>query len=270
MKNKIVKILLSVAIVSLSVPIIPVFGTENNNLSAGIAKRTCEVLNHANEAEDPRYTAFTTANVNIRREPNIDSEIIEVVPFNTSISVLDYNDEWVVALWNEDTENNGCRNISYINKEYISGSGCPFNDYYLYGSNGFKSFMPYTAITNTASNQYKLQQNFAYTGTYGIRQVNGRYCVAIGTAFSTFVGSYFDLILENETVIPCIVSDLKSPKDTFQDNITTLENGCVSEFVVDIEVLNKTVKSRGDISSCCKEWNSPVKTIRIYDKNIFE
>ena len=35
MKNKIVKILLSVAIVSLSVPIIPVFGTENNNLSAG-------------------------------------------------------------------------------------------------------------------------------------------------------------------------------------------------------------------------------------------
>ena len=69
-------------------------------------------------------------------------------------------------------------------------------------------------------------------------------------------------------MIPCIVADIKSDKDTFDDNITTIHTGCVSEFVVEIDSLYSEVKRKGDISYCCEKWNSPVKTIRIYDKNI--
>ena len=129
--------------------------------------------------------------------------------------------------------------------------------------------MPYTSITHTSSLQYKLQKNMAYTGDFGIRKVNNRFCVAIGTAFDTEIGTYIDLILENETVIECIVSDIKAEEDTLQDNITTAKNGCVSEFVVDLDLLVSEAKRDGDISSCCSEWKSPVKEIKIYDKNAF-
>ena len=47
-------------------------------------------------------------------------------------------------------------------------------------NNSFKAYMSYTAITNTSSPQYKLQQQ-AYTGNYGIRMVDDRYCIAVGS-----------------------------------------------------------------------------------------
>lgn len=130
--------------------------------------------------------------------------------------------------------------------------------------------MSYTAISDISSLQYYLQQNYAYTGEFGIRQVNNRFCVAIGTAFHASIGTYFDLILENKVSIPCIVADIKADKDTCADNIITATNGCVSEFVVNMNTLEYKAKKNGDISSCCEEWNSPVNMIRIYDKNIFK
>ena len=49
----------------------------------------------------------------------------------------------------------------------------------------------------------------------------------------------------------------------------TISNGCVSEFLVDLSVLDKKVKIGGDISLCNDSWNSSVVTLRVYDKNIF-
>lgn len=256
-------------IVSLSMPSICTFGSENNNLSAGITKKIEETLNNVSKIERTQYVAYTTANVNIRSEPTINSEILDVIPFNSQISVFDYNDEWAVILLYKNSDNNYKR-IFYINKEYISDFECLFNDYDLGENNGFKSFMPCTSITDTSSLQYKLQENCAYTGNFGIRQVNERYCVAIGTAFNVKIGTYIDLILKNGSVIPCIVGDVKSSNDTLEDNITTAKNGCVSEFIIDINSLELSVKRDGDISSCCDEWNSPVDILRIYDKNILE
>lgn len=144
-------------------------------------------------------------------------------------------------------------------------------EYKLYSipnNSGFKSYMSYKAITSPNSLQYKLQSTYAYTGNYGIRQVNGRYCVAIGTFSNASIGSYIDVILENGTVIPCIVGDFKAPVHTDSSNIITLHNGCVTEFIVDKDNLHSTSKKMGDVSYCESGWKSPVKSIKVYNTNV--
>jgi len=245
------KILLSTMIVSLNAPNLRVFGSELNRFKLDSIKKSF-------------YTAYTTANLNIRKEPAVDSEILDIIPFNSEVVISNFDDEWVkIYFLNENSP------FAYVNKTYISNDICEYTDYKI-SSKGFKSFMQHTSIKDKTSLQYKLQSEFAYTGDYGIRQVNNRYCIAIGTAFGANIGTYVDLFLENGTMIPCIVADIKSDKDTFDDNITTIHTGCVSEFVVEIDSLYSEVKRKGDISYCCEKWNSPVKTIRIYDKNILK
>lgn len=135
---------------------------------------------------------------------------------------------------------------------------------------GFKSYMDYRAITNKSSQQFQLQKLYANTGDYGIRVVEDRYCIAVGTHFSASIGQYLDLILENGTVIPCVLADVKADIHTDSNNIVTLHNGCVSEFVVDTSSLHNTAKRMGDVSYCCEEWNSPVVEIVVYEQNVFD
>lgn len=130
--------------------------------------------------------------------------------------------------------------------------------------NRIKSFMSYRNITSKSSDQYKLQQ-MAYTGTYGIRQVNGRFCVAVGSAYTTQIGQYIDLVLEDGTIIPCILGDCKADEHTDSRNILT-SDGSLAEFVVDVPSLSKTVRYTGDISTACDDWESIITRIIIYDK----
>lgn len=144
-----------------------------------------------------------------------------------------------------------------------------YTEYQVPSNRGFKSYMSYKAITSKSSPQYKLQ-SIAYTGEFGIRQVDGRFCVAIGTFSAATVGTYIDLILENGTVIPCIVGDFKADIHTDSTNKVTSHNGCVSEFLIDKTALYSTAKKIGDISYCKEEWKSPVKIIKVYEKNVFD
>lgn len=154
--------------------------------------------------------------------------------------------------------------------EFISDIEYSYIEYKIPENTGFKSYMSYKAVTSKKSDQFKLQSNYAYTGDYGIRQVNKRYCIAVGTAFDAEIGDFADLILENGEVIPTVISDIKDDKDTQDNNIVTVYNGCVSEFIVDISVLKEDVRIKGDVSYCKNEWDSPVIKIKIYEKNVFE
>lgn len=144
-----------------------------------------------------------------------------------------------------------------------------YTEYKVPTNNGFKSFMPHSSITDKSSKQYKLQNDYAYTDESGFRKVDGRYCIAIGTAFNADIGDHADLILENGEIICVIIADLKADIHTDSKNIATKSNGCVSEFIVDSKQLNKYVKKHGDISHHKEEWNSPVIKIKIYNQNIF-
>lgn len=237
--------------------------TTNSQLYAGISKAIYNYIQNNECTEETTVTkeGWTTTNVNIRKEPNLDSEILDVLEFNTYIEYSIENDEWAKI------EYNGFS--SYINRNYIGDTECSYIEHNVPLNEGFKSYLPYNAITNTTSDQYKIQL-MAYTGNYGIRQVVGRYCVAIGTAFNTNIGTYFDLILENGVIIPCIVGDIKADIHTEPNNIVTASNGCLSEFIVDLDILNIDVKTSGNISNCDDSWDSQVVSIKIYDKNIFE
>ena len=137
----------------------------------------------------------------------------------------------------------------------------PRNDAY----SGLKCYESYTAITDTTSAQYALQKK-ATTNDDAFRVIGDRYLVAIGTYFDAPVGAVIDIILENGTIIPAIVGDIKSDEDTDFWNIFS-ENGCATEFIVDATQTRARVT--GDVSSLYESWQSKVKAIRVYDgKNI--
>ena len=98
--------------------------------------------------------------------------------------------------------------------------------------------------------------------------INNRYCVALGSYFGCEIGQYFDLVLVNNIVIPCIMSDQKADIHTDSNNIITIESNCLSEFIVDRNNLNKDAKRDGSISSCTEKWNSHVEKIIVYKKGV--
>ena len=232
---------------------------ESNNIS-GKTKHTEEVVKESPVVEEEKIQqeGWTTTTLNVREQPNTDSNVLDTLPFNTYIKYYEYNDEWAEIAFD-----NG---QAYISRDYISDEECEFVMYDIPKTRGFKSYMPYTAITNKKSKQYKLQQ-IASTGAYGIRVVDSRYLVAIGTAFNAEVGTYIDLILEDGFVIPCIVGDVKSPRHTDSSNMITMHNGCVSEFIIDSKALHKSIKKSGDVSSCNENWNGCVRAIVVYSKS---
>lgn len=127
-----------------------------------------------------------------------------------------------------------------------------------------KSYMSYRAITSKSSRQYKLQNSLAYTDNNGLRMVNGRYCVALGSYYTTTIGQWVDIELENGEIIQGILADCKSNKHTDATNRICFD-GSVVEFVVDTKTLDKTAKKMGDISYL-NNWNSKVASIKVYDK----
>ncbi len=154
--------------------------------------------------------------------------------------------------------------INSLFKEVSVEEGSGYRKYRLPDYPGNKTWMDWRKITAVNSRQYKLQK-YAVTAYDGIRTVNGRYCIAIGTFFNAAVGQYVDLILKNGTTIECIVGDIKDDRDTDENNVFTVHSNCCSEFVVDIEVLTKDVQVSGDTSKLYSNWESPVQYIVVHD-----
>ena len=215
-------------------------------------------------------------NLSVKSNPSKSSKTIGNLEFNKKIEYEGFDKKWFKIKYNGED--------AYVNSKYIIDEDTGYNSYEQYildavagyikfslpENSGFKSFMDYRAITSTGSDQYKLQTLYAETGSNGIRMVNGRYCVAVGSHFTSDIGQYFDLILANGTVIPCVLSDQKADVHTDSGNIVTEHNGCVSEFVVDTGYLNSAVKQRGNISYAKEGWDSPVAELKLYNKNVFD
>ena len=240
---------------------------ENNNIS-GKTKHIEEVVKESPVVKKVKIQqeGWTTTTLNVREQPNTDSSILDTLPFNTHIKYYEYDDEWA-----EISFDNG---QAYISRDYISDEECDFVMYDIPKYEGFKSWMSYKAITNKSSKQYKLQQ-IASTGLGGVRVVDNRMCIAIGTAFNADIGTYVDLILEDGFIIPCVVADIKSSKHTDSSNVFTVAGKskrtiCCTEFVVDISKLDDKVKKTGDMSYVNDNWNKRVVNIIIYSKNIWE
>lgn len=145
-----------------------------------------------------------------------------------------------------------------------------FNIPESYTLRDFKSYEDYRAITSKVSKHYKLQNEYAITSPDGLRKVNGRYCIAVGSYFTTAIGQYIDVILENGTVISCILGDQKSDAHTDALHIAHKSDGSIVEFIVDLDVLDSIPRGMGSVSYVYEEWKSPVAQIIVYDLNFFD
>ena len=132
----------------------------------------------------------------------------------------------------------------------------PYNAEYT----GKKCYESYSSITDTTTLQYELQQS-ATTDEDAFRKIDNRYLVSIGTHFNAPCGTYIDIVLENGTVIPCIVGDIKPDECTDITNTYT-KNNSATEFIVD--ATKTTANISGDVSSLYDEWQSKVKEIVVY------
>ena len=129
-------------------------------------------------------------------------------------------------------------------------------------NNSKKTYMDYRKITNTSSEQYKLQQNKdCYTTDTGFRKVNEYYCIAVGTHYSNNIGDKLIIYMENGESFKAIVADIKDDKHTDETNRQHKKDGSVIEFVVDTRKLPELVRKMGDISYMNETFKGEIKAI---------
>ena len=133
-------------------------------------------------------------------------------------------------------------------------------EYPITDGNTTKTVLPYKAFGKN-TNQAKLQ-SLCQTNEVGLRVYDGRFTIAVGTYFDTAVGQYFDLVLQNGTVIPCIMGDLKADIHTDSRGLFTEASGCMTEFIVDRTYL----PNKNSATYCYEEWNSKVVNVIVYNK----
>lgn len=216
------------------------------------------------ESVEINKTYYAKANVNFRNKDNVESDVISVLSYGDSVYVIaEQSNGWSKVEIRD--------NVGYVKSEYLSdkiisyANHSNYVDYSLsqYGyDSSFKSYMPYSAITNRSSKQWSLQQQ-AVTASNGLRTIGGRICVAIGTYFNAEVGTKIDLLMENGATIQAIVADIKDDRHTDSRNIQTFDGSCV-EVLVHISSLPSMVRKMGNVSYISDDWKGNIKTIRVY------
>lgn len=211
---------------------------------------------------------WTTEVLNVRELPNTECDTVGVLAQNTKVKYakIESNKEWVAIEFKGNT--------AYLSKDYISNKPLSYVDApsITKGVSGDKrkSYMDYKTITSRSSRQYKIQHSLgATTASNGVRQIRGRYLIALGSYYTHDVGRYVDLILNNGATIECIVGDAKKNIDTNSNN-SVGNDGSVAEFIVETSALSKRTRQEGNCDFASKDWNSRLASIRIYEKNLFE
>ncbi len=121
------------------------------------------------------------------------------------------------------------------------------------------TYMSYEKITLVSSNQYIQQHSDeCYTDkTTGIRCVDDRYCIAVGSYYSAKVGDKIDVVFEDGTIVRCIIGDCKSDEHTDENHQFQKYDGSVVEFLVDYEYFSSTkqweeIVGEGDVVKVVK------------------
>lgn len=127
------------------------------------------------------------------------------------------------------------------------------------GGGEFKCYEDFRALTDTGSPQYALQRE-AWTDMYGLRRVDGFYCIALGSAYGTEIGEKYIITLSTGYEFLAVLADQKADVDTV-DGHTRDRNGAVIEFIVDTNYLPADVRQMGDVS-CVPGFAGEVTEIR--------
>lgn len=211
---------------------------------------TASLRNARDEAMVTRHKA------DVVKSANGESE--EAVAESDSVSVSSVAESSVPEESEVDSENQ--ENVTEIEATEQPETYEVIREYPITDGNTTKTVLPYKAFGKN-TNQAKLQ-SLCQTNEVGLRVYDGRFTIAVGTYFNTAIGQYFDLVLENGTVIPCIMGDLKADIHTDSRGLFTEASGCMTEFIVDRTYL----PNKNSATYCYEAWNSKVVNVVVYNK----
>lgn len=198
----------------------------------------------------------TRHKADVVKSANGESE--EAVAESDSVSVSSVAESSVPEESEVDSENQ--ENVTEIEATEQPETYEVIREYPITDGNTTKTVLPYKAFGKN-TNQAKLQ-SLCQTNEVGLRVYDGRFTIAVGTYFNTAIGQYFDLVLENGTVIPCIMGDLKADIHTDSRGLFTEASGCMTEFIVDRTYL----PNKNSATYCYEAWNSKVVNVVVYNK----
>lgn len=128
--------------------------------------------------------------------------------------------------------------------------------------NTFKSYMDYKCIKKNCIQGNIVYGKNAWTDGDGLRKSGEYYCVALGSYYGN-IGDKFVVETDKGNVYKIIKADEKANKHTDSTNRYTLTNGCMMEWIVEINKLNKTIKSSGNIDNVKKVSGAILKITKI-------
>lgn len=97
---------------------------ESGEIESSISDTSAEALQQQNESfieKEKLVTMYTTHQVNIRVEPNLDSDIYTVLEKNHEVEIADYDEEWKVVFLDDKQ--------FYISSKYLSNEKSTSNGY---------------------------------------------------------------------------------------------------------------------------------------------
>ena len=132
--------------------------------------------------------------------------------------------------------------------------------------NGFKSYMGVNSLNKNSKQGKIVFSSNAYTNEDGLRMYRedgvDYYCVALGSYYGK-VGDKFWVETDKGNVYRVIKADEKADKHTDATNRVTLHNGCLMEWVVEINKLDPKVRSSGNINNVPAVSGQIVRIVKI-------
>ncbi len=203
---------------------------------------------------------YTTDITNVRTKPSRSAKVVCTTYWNEKVKVLDTEGKWCKVLYKGKER--------YIFKKYLSNKEAKYKEHKSPSGNAFKSCEPAGCITDRLSlPQGRLKQSYRLDRKSGVYMVGDRYCVALGSYYTTKIGAKVDLVLSykgKRSVLKCILADQKANRDTIKNHRVHLD-GSVAEFVVNSNAMPRYARyTMGDVSYAAKQFKGKIVQIRVY------
>lgn len=204
------------------------------------------------EAEEKTKTTimYVKNDVEVRKKPILKSGKTGRIYALDSVKTMGTEDGWTTI------KHKG--QIRYVKRKYLTKK----KPRYVIKSAPENSFKSYESYQPLRYSQGRLQRR-AYTDKNGLRKVGNRFCIAMGSYYTTRIGCKIDLLMSDGEVVKCILADQKSDRHTDSRHQKHRSDGSLVEFVVDKHKLTSKVKRYGDVSKL-GQFKQSVRKVRVY------
>ncbi len=206
------------------------------------------------------FPMYAKTTVNIRAAPGIKSKVTGRFYWNDKVRVIKrVHKNWYMLSYKGKNR--------YICSKYLRRKPYKYKTYIPPVPGVFKSYEDAGCITgSTEYAQGRMKKEYHLDYKSGVWMAGNRYCIAVGSHYTTGIGIKIDLVLSHngrKHVLECITADSKADKDTV-DRHRIHTDGSVTEFIVDTGTLPRKAKIMGDVSYAGKKFKGRIIKIKVY------